>query len=110
MAPSNTEARSKAGAAGKDGSDKKKAPAKPTPRRKTVAKNGPTVTVNRPKAPTRADSGFRLNRNVLPVHYQVHLVPDLNRGHFRGEALIEIVAVSQWQQQCLALTLGRAVR
>ena len=27
-----------------------------------------------------------------------------------GEALIEIVAVSQWQQQCLALTLGRVVR
>ena len=90
MAPSNTEPRSRAGTAGKDGSDKKKTPAKPTPRRKTVAKNGPTVTVNRPKAATRADSGFRLNRNVLPVHYQIHLVPDLNRGHFRGEALIEI--------------------
>ena len=90
MAPSNNEASSKADAAQKDGSDKKKAPIKPTPRRKTVAKASPTITVTRPKASSRADAGFRLNRDILPIHYQIHLVPDLNRGHFRGESLIQI--------------------
>ncbi|HAC81690.1 MAG TPA: hypothetical protein DCG06_15430, partial [Deltaproteobacteria bacterium] len=90
MAASNSEANSKAGSTQNGASDKKKAPTKPTPRRKTVAKSGPTITVTRPKAPSRADAGFRLSRDILPVHYQIHLVPDLNRGHFRGEALIEI--------------------
>ena len=71
---------------------KKKASAevKPTPRRKVVAKRGPTVATTKAKAPARSDISFRLSRNVVPSKYQVHLMPDLNRGHFRGETLIHI--------------------
>lgn len=50
-------------------------------------KGGPKTT-----APVvrRGDASFRLPEDVRPEAYHVHVVPDLNRGIFRGEEIIEI--------------------
>lgn len=74
----------------KAGAANKVAPKKTTPRRRVVAKRPPTVATNKAKPPSRTDSSFRLSRNIVPAAYQIHLVPDLNRGYFRGEVLIEL--------------------
>ncbi|MEO2169191.1 MAG: M1 family metallopeptidase [bacterium] len=75
---------------GKKSNAKGVPPKKPAPRRKAVAKRAPTVTTTKPKPVGRSDASFRLGRNVVPASYQIHLVPDLNRGHFRGEVLIQL--------------------
>ena len=50
-------------------------------------KGGPKTT-----APVirRGDGSFRLPEDVRPEAYHIHVVPDLNRGIFRGEEIIEI--------------------
>lgn len=79
----------------------KKAPAKRSPAKKTaakktaVARRGATRPPRggpRTNAPVigRGDASFRLPEDVRPESYHVHVVPDLNRGIFRGEEIIEI--------------------
>ena len=77
---------------------KKKAarPAAKTATKKAAAKRGaaPRTPRGGPKttAPVirRGDASFRLSNDVRPEAYHVHIVPDLNRGIFRGEEIIEI--------------------
>lgn len=79
-------------AAAKKSATKKKVPAKKAGLKRGGAaarppKGGPKTT-----APVvgRGDSSFRLPEDVQPEAYHVHVVPDLNRGIFRGEEIIEI--------------------
>lgn len=82
--------------------DTKKVPAKKPPARKTSAEKAAAARRGAPPRPPkggprqappvvgRGDASFRLPREVLPEAYHVHVVPDLNRGIFRGEEIIEI--------------------
>ncbi len=68
----------------------KKAAAKKAANRRGAArppKGGPRTT---PPVVRRGDSSYRLPEDVRPEAYHVHVVPDLNRGIFRGEEIIEI--------------------
>lgn len=84
---------------------KKATPARRTPAKKTApkkaapAKSARRAAAARPprggpktNAPVvrRGDTSFRLSEDVRPDTYHVHVVPDLNRGIFRGEEIIEI--------------------
>lgn len=70
--------------------------AKPQPKKKATARRGPAARTPkggpRTNAPVvrRGDASFRLSPEVRPEAYHVHIVPDLNRGIFRGEEIIEL--------------------
>ncbi|HYC22531.1 MAG TPA: M1 family aminopeptidase [Candidatus Bathyarchaeia archaeon] len=42
------------------------------------------------KPPRLPDSAFRLSGEARPTHYQVHVVPDLAAGTFRGDVAIDL--------------------
>ena len=60
-------------------------PKKPAKKKKKAKAKKPKVL---PKPMT--DAAFRLPREVKPLHYHVHILPDLVRNNFRGEVVIEL--------------------
>jgi puromycin-sensitive aminopeptidase len=64
---------------------KKPAPPKKKPAKKKAKPKKPKVV---PKPMT--DAAFRLPREVKPLGYHVHILPDLVRSTFRGEVVIEL--------------------
>jgi len=77
-------AKSTGAAARKTGSAAKKRPRAPARASRSAAPRTSAPVVR------RGDGSFRLSREVIPETYHVHLLPDLNRGVFRGEEIIEI--------------------
>ncbi len=84
------------------------------PRVRPPAAPPPLPTHAPQAAPTerRPDNAFRLADCCAPTSYHVHLIPDLNRGLFRGEVLIELdvfrpTAIVEFH--AVDLTIDRAV-
>ncbi len=85
-------------------------PVKPSPP-KPPPPPAPTRAAQAAPAARRPDNAYRLPDVCAPAAYHVHLIPDLNRGLFRGELLIEI---DIWREtpvielHALGLTIARA--
>ena len=66
----------------------KSSPPKPRPRRPRPSAEA--LAASQKPVSGVTDAAFRLVHEVRPLHYHVHLLPDLVRGTFRGEVAIDL--------------------
>ncbi|HEY8516552.1 MAG TPA: M1 family metallopeptidase [Candidatus Binatia bacterium] len=67
-----------------------KSTSRPRPSRAKAAGKKARKTKARALLKPTTDAAFRLPRDVKPIRYHVHILPDLVRANFRGEVMIEL--------------------